>query len=92
MSPNEDKCVHCLPQGDGKLAYARREAVRRCAEVVGLGVVGLDSYIGIYEYSFGEDRGEVFLTASKEPALKLGPQSSVEPTLGRGAVLVLRRV
>ena len=36
-NPIEKRCVHCLPQGDSKTIYHRREAVRRCAEVVGLG-------------------------------------------------------
>jgi hypothetical protein len=34
--PVDKRCVHCLPQGDSRMIYNRREAVRRCAEVVGL--------------------------------------------------------
>ena len=64
---NEDRCVHCLPQGEGKQVYARREAVRRCAEVV-----GLDSSIDDFTLDFGEDRGEVFVKAHAEPSLKAG--------------------
>ena len=54
----DKRCVHCLPQGDASKIYGRREAVRRCAEVV-----GLERYIDGFEYDVGEDRGEVFLKA-----------------------------
>ena len=35
-NPIDRRCVHCLPQGESKTIYHRREAIRRCAEVVGL--------------------------------------------------------
>ena len=56
--PVDKRCVHCLPQGEAKMIYNRREAVRRCAEVVGLG-----DLVDDLRYGFGQDRGEVFLTA-----------------------------
>ena len=76
QEPVEKCCVHCLPQGDGKLAYARREAVRRCAETV-----GLDSNVDDFEYDFGEDRGEVYMMA-KRSALKAGPRRFGSTHLG----------
>ena len=48
------------------MIYNRRETVRRCAEVV-----GLHELVDGLQYSFGEDRGEVFLIAVKpEPPEK----------------------
>ena len=29
--PVDNRCVHCLPQGDGRMIYNRRETIRRCA-------------------------------------------------------------
>ena len=54
--PVDKRCVHCLPQGDSSMIYNRREAVRRCAEVV-----GLQDQVDRMTYSFGEDRGKIFL-------------------------------
>ena len=66
QEPVDKRCVHCLPQGDSTIIYNRREAVRRCAEVVGLG----DQIDGM-EYALEENRGEVFLKAyRREPPEK----------------------
>ena len=66
QEPVDKRCVHCLPQGDSKMVYNRREAVRRCAEVV-----GLEDQIDGMEYALGESRGEVFLKAyRREPPEK----------------------
>ena len=62
----DKRCVHCLPQGEAKMIYNRREAVRRCAEVVGLG-----DLVDDLRYGFGQDRADVFLTAARlEPPEK----------------------
>ena len=58
--PADKRCVHCLPQGDSKMIYNRREAVLRFAEVV-----GLQDQVDDLAYSFGEDRGDIFLRARK---------------------------
>ena len=63
--PVDKRCVHCLPQGDGRMIYNRRETIRRCAEVV-----GLQDLVDGLRCSFGEDRGEVFLVAEKSEPLK----------------------
>ena len=61
--PVDRRCVHCLPQGESRMIYNRRETVRRCAEVV-----GIHDLIDHLRCSFGEDGGEVFLVAER-----LGP-------------------
>ena len=48
--------------GESKTVYNRREAVRRCAEVV-----GLESIVDGFELSFAESSGEVFLRAQQLP-------------------------
>ena len=59
--PVDKRCVHCLPQGDGRMIYNCRETIRGSAEVV-----GLQDLVDGLRYSFGEDRGEVFLVAVKQ--------------------------
>jgi hypothetical protein len=68
--PIDKRCVHCLPQGESKTIYHRREMVRRCAEVVGLG-----DQVDAFSRSFDMDRGEVFMVMERQ---KLGPIEEVE--------------
>ena len=58
--PIDKRCVQCLPQGESKTIYHRRETVRRCAEVIGLG-----DQVDAFSCSFDVDRGEVFLVMEK---------------------------
>ena len=48
------------------MIYNRREAVRRCAEVV-----GLQDQVDGMEYALGESRGEVFLKAYRSKTVKV---------------------
>jgi len=68
--PIDKRCVHCLPQGESKTIYHRREMVRRCAEAVGLG-----NQVDALACSFDVDHGEVFMVLGKQ---KLEPTVEVE--------------
>ena len=63
--PVENRCVHCLPQGDSKRIFGQREAVRRCCEKF-----GSEAEVDSFDISVGEDSGEVFLIAKMTDSTK----------------------
>ena len=62
--PVESRCVHCLPQGESKMIYNRREAMRRCAEQV-----DLHQEVDSFEIGLDEMDGEIFLKV-QQPTIK----------------------
>ena len=69
-APVEDRCVHCLPQGDSMCVYERREALRRCSQVI-----GLDSLVDSFDLGVRESNGETYF------AVKMKPVATVEAVL-----------
>jgi len=61
-APNDDKCVHCLPQGAAPHIQGR-EQLRRCAEVIGL-AQGVDAF----RVGMKIQNGETWLTATDSEA------------------------
>ena len=57
-APKGDKCVHCLPQGDSNIIFARREALRRCAEKA-----KYEMAVDSMDLSVSNSDGQVFLRA-----------------------------